>query len=147
MEEEFELEDDMFCHGTPVSLHLKNANDNANFYLKELSMASNLHIMQETQVQCAYQSRGELSLFQMFITRQYIQVLTSCTNHRMKTKCKKTITEPQMKAYIGLELAMLLIYCSEISKYWSKSMFCGSKDFSHVMSHDVFTMIRAQLTF
>ena len=50
-------------------------------------------------------------------------------------------------AYLGLELAMLVVQLSKISDYWRRDMFCGHVDFQKTMSREDFMTIRSNVTF
>ena len=57
------------------------------------------------------------------------------------------VTKSKMLAYVGLELAMLVIQFNEVEEYWNNEMLYVLPDFMHVMSWQDFTNIHVQVKF
>ena len=115
-------------------------------YVKKLLKCSDLYILQPAQVDNAYDSKGALGLFHLFLTKRFLgTTIRKWTNNNLQANGHDKIGEPMMLAYIGLEFAMSIIQFNEIEEYWSKDMFLGSINFQRVMSRDNFQSIRAHL--
>lgn len=112
-----------------------------NKYIEELADMAGLHILQENKVINTISKNKELGLFQLFFTKQYLEVLNFWTNAEV-VKCWGTkISYNKFIAYLGLEMAMSLVGYNTIPKYWQKGRLTGHDDFKKCMSRDNFSLI------
>ena len=114
-------------------------------YVESIKKPSGLQILQSRRVRAAYAERKEAGLFQPFLSLNMINNIKNWAN--TSSKLGKQITEIEMHAYAGLEMAMSLIRLNKIKDYWSKKMFQGHKDFTQTMSRDRFLKIMSCVRF
>lgn len=86
-------------------------------------------------------------MFNLFLTKSFIECLCTWTNQEILHKGKYRATYSQLLAYIGLEISMSINQLNDIHDYWSSKMFLGNTDFQKVMSRDLFKNIRYSLKF
>ena len=111
-------------------------------YVKHIEKCSDLAILKLDYVLKAWKSKGPAGLFYCFLTRQIL-----CKRMRVWTEQKSNlnITQHEMSAYVGLEMAMSICRFNKIRDYWTNSPFLGNNWFKNTMARDRFTQIRANL--
>jgi hypothetical protein len=93
-------------------------------YARQLQKDSGIHILQQSRVEQAFEREGDMGLFNLFITVDFINCIWQWTQENLSSSA--TITIEEIHAYIGLELAMSLVQPNSISDYWAKNrMFSG----------------------
>ena len=65
--------------------------------------------------------------------------------YALVARSKVKACDNEFNAYLGLEVAMLLVKFSRMKDYWSSKLFLGSSDFADTMSRDRFLMIRSAI--
>jgi hypothetical protein len=119
-----------------------------NDYVKQLWDAADLHILQPGEVREAMGgSTPELSLFHLFLSRNFLDAVWRWTNESLEKKGRKRCTKIEFNAYIGLEMGMSLMKFNDIQKYWSSGCFLGHDTFRSTMSRDRFKQIRGCVCF
>ena len=124
-----------------------NEKENDNLYVKSLLDSSDLHVLNEKRVKKAFTDGGEVGLFHLFFTKQYLSVISKWTSGRMMNQNNTSVSESKFRAYVGLEMAMSIIQMNDITEYWKKGMFVGHHDFVDTMSRDDFKTIRGCIIF
>jgi hypothetical protein len=115
-------------------------------YVQSLLDESGIHILQRPRVENAYARDGDMGLFHMFISIDFLRSIRQWSVEHSSSAFSLTIEE--LRGYVGLELAMSLVQMNSISDYWARSkMFSGHPDFSCVMGRTRFQNIRASLQF
>ena len=90
-----------------------------------ISQQSTLKLLQEGRINKAFKDSGYLGLYRLFITRLWFEAMRSWLNMNRKEKGLDVVNESKFNAYLGLEIAMLLISLNSIEQYWSENMFSG----------------------
>ena len=111
------------------------------------SQGQKLYIRRIDDVKNAFNKFGPVGLFRLFLTNSFFRALLHWTNIRLAECGKKTISEAELNAYVGLELAMSISEQNAIEDYWSTKAFLGVKGFNDVMARNQFTAIRSAITF
>jgi len=115
-----------------------------NDYVKSILQSANLHILQPTLVNNAYDSEDrKRNLFHLFFTKNYLETVCCWTAKDFGMKGKRPCSAVEFYAYIGLELGTSLLKYNSIKTYWSKGCFIGHETFRDTMSCNHFESIRA----
>jgi hypothetical protein len=69
------------------------------------------------------------------------------TNDKLLRKGKKKVSKEAFNAYIGAELAMLIVHLNDMHDCWSTKLFLGNNDMKQIMPHDRFIKICPSLRF
>jgi hypothetical protein len=111
------------------------------------SQSEKLYIRQMDNVKKVFNKFGPVGLSQLFLSNSFFKALLVWTNTKLAEGGKKAISESELNAYVGLELAMSISGENAIEDYWSTKAFLGVKGFNEVMSRNLFTTIQSALTF
>jgi hypothetical protein len=71
----------------------------------------------------------QLALFNLFMTRKFLDAVWSWTNESLEKKGKKKCTKVEFKAYVGLDMGKPLLHFNNIKKYWATDSYLGSDTF------------------
>ena len=113
-----------------------------NPYVQQLWDGADLHILRPGEVRQALAGESpQLALFNLFMTRTFLDAVWSWTNESLEKKGRKKCTKAEFKAYVGLEMGMSLLRFNDIKKYWATGSFLGSDTFRTTMSRDRFIRI------
>ena len=120
-----------------------------NDYIKSIIEDSEPKILKPQLIQLAYHRHALLGLFNLFVTKDLMKAIVNWTNLHieMKASSTKPVTVPELKKYIGLELAMSITKFNRIEDYWSMEPFLGHDDFKRTMSKNRYRDIRRFLIF
>ena len=120
-----------------------------NQYIKDIINESSPKILRPNMVVNAFKRNGVLGLFHLFITNDLLRTIVYWTNANIDDGAASTkpITLPELKRYIGLEIAMSVVKFNQIQDYWSNDRFLGHPDFQDTMGRQRFTDIRRFLIF
>lgn len=119
-----------------------------NPYVQQLWDGADLHILRPGKVRQAIAGESpQLALFNLFMTRTFLDAVWSWTNESLEKKGRKKCTKAEFKAYVGLEMGMSLLRFNDIKKYWATGSFLGSETFRTTMSRDRFISIRSCICF
>ncbi|OWZ08096.1 LOW QUALITY PROTEIN: hypothetical protein PHMEG_00019414 [Phytophthora megakarya] len=116
-------------------------------YMDSLNMQNGLHIVAPARVIKAYRDNAEYGLFALFVTAAYGRTLLTWTSDVLASKGQPKLTESELNAYCGLEIAMSICPLSDIAEYWSESRFLGQSAFKEIMARTRFQNIRSVLQF
>jgi hypothetical protein len=112
----------------------KHLNSIENEYIRGILSTVDLKILQESQVNNAFNSNDhELELFHLFMSKNYLDVVSKWTNEVLLDKGRKQCSCKEFLAYIGLELGMSLMKFNDIKKYWARGSFLGHETFCSTM--------------
>jgi len=126
----------------------KHLNSIDNEYIRGILSTVDLKILQESQVNNAFNSNDrELELFHLFMSKNYLDVVSKWTNEVLLDKGRKQCSCKEFLAYIGLELGMSLMKFNDIKKYWARGSFLGHETFRSTMSRSRFQDIRSCVRF
>ena len=91
-----------------------NTND-TNEYVRRILRSADLHILQPGLVSAAYNAPDrELSLFHLYLTRDYLNRVCEWTNEALLAKGRTECSPKEFYGYIGLELGMSLLKFNSI---------------------------------
>jgi len=124
-----------------------NTND-TNEYVRRILRSADLHILQPGLVSAAYNAPDrELSLFHLYLTRDYLNRVCEWTNEALLAKGRTECSPKEFYGYIGLELGMSLLKFNSISSYWAKGCFLGHDTFREAMPRTRFQDVRSAVRF
>ena len=133
--------------GTEEVTHV-SGNQFTNLYNKKFLDSAELHILQPGEVVAVAEGNNpELGLFNLFMTKTFLDTVWRWTNESMGRKGRRRCTKNDFFAYIGLEMGMSLMKFNDIHKYWSSGCFLGHDTFRTTMSRDRFKQIRSCICF
>jgi len=119
-----------------------------NEYLRKILRSVDLKILKEALVARAFDGDNrEADLFHLFLTKDYLSNVTLWTNEMLTGSGRKSCSDKEFLAYVGLELGMSLLKFNDIKKYWAKGSFLGHETFRETMSRNRFQKIRASVRF
>ena len=129
---------------------LYNANESKDFesgagYLDRLRNENGLIVLQEHAVRQAYHRSGNFSLFRLFLTGCFTDIIRQRTNSSGKLAQYMQISE--LNSLITLQLAMSIVWQAKMGDYWSSDRFKGVPGFRDVMSRNRFMEQRGALRF
>ncbi|GMF33858.1 unnamed protein product [Phytophthora lilii] len=101
----------------------------------------------EARIKQAFDKDGSYGLFALFVTGVLRQSIRGWTSTRLEAGGKKPLTESELNAYLGLEIAMSICPLNDIADYWSGERFLGQPGFIETMACDRFQQIRSALQF
>ncbi|KAF4133414.1 Transposase IS4 [Phytophthora infestans] len=90
-----------------------------NEYLASIQEGSGLHLATEARIKQAFDKDGSYGLFALFVTGALRQSIRGWTSTRLEAGGKKPLTESELNAYLGLEIAMSICPLNDIADYWS----------------------------
>ncbi|EGZ10403.1 hypothetical protein PHYSODRAFT_520129, partial [Phytophthora sojae] len=95
---------------TPTSATLDE-----NAYLASIQQERGLHLAMDTRVRKAYEKNGSYGLFALFVTATLRESIRGWTSTKLEAAGKKALTESELNAYLGLEIAMSLCPLNNIA--------------------------------
>ncbi|GMF31613.1 unnamed protein product [Phytophthora lilii] len=141
-------------HPEPVHLHFTgqpiaptSATIADNEDLASIQGGSGLHLAMEARIKQAFDKDGSYGLFALFVTGALRQSIRGWTSTRLEAGGKKPLTESELNAYLGLEIAMSICPLNDKADYWSGERFLGQPAFIETMARDRFQHIRSALQF
>jgi hypothetical protein len=114
-----------------------------NPYVQQLWDRADLHILRPGDIR----QSPQLALFNLFMTRTFLDAVWSWTNESLEKKGRKKCTKVEFKAYVRLDMGMSSLHFNDIKKYWATGSFLGSDTFRTTMSRDHFIRIRSCVCF
>ncbi|EGZ07313.1 hypothetical protein PHYSODRAFT_431179, partial [Phytophthora sojae] len=111
---------------------------NAQIYIGSLISQSGLHLRKRNETEATYRSHSEKVLFGLFVTEKLKASWRTWTNAVLVEKGKRPVSEIELDACIGLEMAMSLVPITDIKEFWSDKKFQGHADFKATMGRDRF---------
>ncbi|GMF27928.1 unnamed protein product [Phytophthora fragariaefolia] len=96
-----------------------------NACLASIQQERGLHLAMDTRVRKAYEKHGSYGLFSLFVTATLRESIRGWTSTKLEAAGKKALTESELNAYVGLEIAMSLCPLSDIADFWSTDRFLG----------------------
>jgi hypothetical protein len=117
----------------------EHLNSIENEHIRGILSTVDLKILLQSQVKNAFNSNDhELELFHLFMTKNYLDVVSKWMNEVLLEKGRKQCSCKEFLAYIGLELGMSLMKINDIKKYWARGSFLGHETFRSTMSRSRF---------